>query len=248
MKRYIRLALLYVFIAASVVFLYAPWGLNLRPTDYNILRAGFSIIFGVALLGTFGAGTYLALRDPGQKLLEAGDVMSEDEVVPILREYSEAPYVGGIAGDALDQVRSASRKRSRLNKAIEAHFSKGSITWERYTGLVDQAHRTIVRNCALLANAVQTFDRVEYGKDLADARRYGNANTEAARVQREQVAVHNQALAHMHDVLDANERVLLELGKLELELGKLESGETLSNNSETIEELSQLISETQYYA
>lgn len=246
-KRYIRLVALYVFIAAAIVLLYAPWALALRPTDYSILRAGFSIICGVALAGVFGTGTYLLLKDPDQKLLEAGDVMSAEEVVPILREYVEAPYVGGIAGDALDQVQSANRKRGRLSKAIETQFSRGSLTWERFTNLVEQAYRTIVRNTALLANGVQSFDRVEYSKDLADARRFANVDSEAARVQRAQVAVHEQELSHMHEILAANERVLLELGKLELELGKLEAGETLSNNDETIEELTQLIRDTQYY-
>ena len=246
-KRYLRLLALYVVIAVAVVVLYAPWGLALRPTDYNILRAGLSIICGVALAGVFGAGTYLALKDPDEKLLEASSVMTADQVVPVLREYVETPYVGGIAADALDQVESATRKRSRLRKAIGAQFSEGSITWDRFAGLVDQATQTIVRNAALIANGVQTFDRVEYAKDLADARRVRRDESESAQIQRAQVAVHEQELAHMHEIIAANERMLLELGQLELELGKLEAGTTLDDNDGTLEELTTLIKETQYY-
>lgn len=248
MKRYLRLLVLYVTIAVAVVLLYAPWALALRPSDVSILRAGFSIIAAIGLAGVFGTGTYLALKDPDEKLLEASSVVSADEVLPILHEYVETSYVGGIASDTIDQVESAERKRRRLRKAIGTQFSEGSITWDHFTGLVDEAAQTVVRNAALVANGVQAFDRVEYAKDLADARRAGKGNSAEARVQREQVAVHEQALEHMHEIIAANERMLLEMGKLELELGKLEAGDTLEANGGTVEELSQLIQQTQYYA
>ena len=51
----------------------------------------------------------------------------------------------------------------------------------------------------------------------------------------------------MHEIIAANERMLLELGKLELELGKLEAGSTLDDNEGTLSELTTLIEETQYY-
>lgn len=247
-KRYVRLFALYVIIAVALVLLYAPWALALRPSDPSILKAGFSIIGGIALAGVFVTGTYVGLKDPDQMLLEASSVTTAEEVLPVLREYVETPYVGGIASDAIDQVQSAERKRRRLRKAIGTQFSEGSMTWDHFAGIVDEATQTVVRNTALLANGVQGFDRVEYAKDLADVRRLGKADSEEARIQREQVAVHEQALERMHEILAANERMLLELGKLELELGKLEAGDTLQDNSGTIQEISELIQQTQYYA
>ena len=244
MKRYLRLFALYVVIAVAVVLLYAPWGLALRPTDYSLLRAGFSIICGIALAGTFGAGTYLALKDPEEHLLTPAEVINEDEVIPVLRSYVETPYVGGIAADVIEQVQSSDRKRRRLQKYIASQFSEGSITWDRFAGLVDQAHHTIIRNAALVANNVQTFDREGYAKDLADLHRKGNKNNE---VQRQQVAVYEQSLAHMREIIAANERMLLELGRLELELSKLDAGSTLESNEGTIDELARLIEETKYY-
>ena len=246
-KRYAKLLAIYVIIAVAVVLLYAPWALALRPTDISIVRAGFSIICGIALAGVFGASTYLTLKDPDQKLLSPAEVTSADQVVPILREYVSEPYVGGIAADGIDQVESATRKHDRLLKAITAQFSKGSLTWDRFANLVEQATQTIIRNAALLANNVQSFDRVEYTKDLNDLKRAKNSNSAEMRVQREQVEVHEQSLEHMHQVIGANERMLLELGKLELEIGKLDAGDTLSSNDGTIEELETLIQETKYY-
>ena len=235
-KRYVRLFAIYVLIALAVVFIYAPWGLALRPWDPSLLRAGFSIIAGIALAGTFGAATYLTLKDPDVKLLEPTKVLSDDEVVPVLEEYREAPYVGDIAIEALEQVHSASRKRNRLRKVISIQFSEGSLSWDRFSTLVDTAQRTVLRNSALVANDVQSFDRDGYAK----AKRSGTK-------QEQHLALYDQSLAEMQEILAANERVLLEMAKLEHELGKLEADDTREEAGQTIEELQGLIEETRYY-
>lgn len=237
MKRYARLAAIYVFIALAVVLLYAPWGLALRPWDYSILRAGLSIIAGVALAGAFGASTYFALKDPDVKLLEPTKILDNSEVVPVLEEYADAPYVGDIASEALEQIHSATRKRKRLNKVISVQFPQGSMSWDKFTNIVDMAERTILRNSALIANGVQSFDREGYTK--AKRRNSGTSS--------EQVALYNKSIADMQQVVDANERVLLEMAKLELELTQLEADDTRESASETIEELQGLIEQTRYY-
>ena len=244
-KRYAKLLAIYVLIALAVVVVYAPWGLALRPWDISILRAGMSIVAGIGLAGTFGASTYLLLKDPDVKLLEPEHVMTAGEVIPVLEEYDDAPYVGGIAGDALEQVRSAGRKRKRLNKVIGAQFSEGSLSWDRYTSLVEGAERTVVRNAALVANSVQSFDREGFSRAKSGERRASEAGRQE--MHQEGLALYDEALAHMREVITANERVLLELGKLELELSKLEADDVTEESGQTIEELQTLIDDTRYY-
>ena len=239
MKRYLRLFAIYVLIAIAVVLLYAPWGLALRPWDYSLLRAGLSIVCGIGLVGVFGASTYLTLKDPDVKLLEPSRVMDDNEVIPVLEEYAETPYVGGIASDALEQVRSAARKKERLYKIIGVQFAEGSLSWDRFTTLVNSADHTVLRNSALVANSVQAFDRETYAKEK------GRRNKTQG--QEEQLALYDQSLAHMREIITANDRVLLEMGKLELELSKLEADDTLEDNDQTVEELRTLIEETKYY-
>lgn len=236
MKRYARLLATYVLIAVAVVLIYAPWGLALRPWDPELLRAGFSIIAGIALAGVFGTSTYLALKDPDVKLLEPTKVLSVEEVEPVLEEYREAPVVGEIATEALEQIHSAARKRARLRKVISIQFSEGSMSWDRFCDLVDTAQRTILRNSALVANNVQSFDRDAYIKAQ-----------HAGAKQSEHLALYDQSLAEMQEVLAANERVLLEMAKLEHELSKLEADDTREEAGQTIEELQGLIEETRYY-
>ena len=236
MKRYARLLATYILIAVAVVMLYAPWALALRPWDFDILRAGMSIVAGIALAGTFGTVTYLTLKDPDVKLLEPSSILDDDQVVPVLQEYVDTPYVGGIAADAIEQVQSAERKKGRLHKVIGIQFAEGSLSWDRFTTLVDTAERTVLRNSALIANNVQSFDREGYAKEKS--RRSGSGD---------QLALYDESLSRMREIIGANERVLLEMGKLELELSKLESDDTLQDNSQTVEELQALIDETRYY-
>lgn len=244
-KRYARLLATYILIAVAVVLIYAPWGLALRPWDYSLLRAGFSIIAGIGLAGVFGVSTYYALKDPDVKLLEPASVMDDDEVVPVLEQYVEAPFVGGIAGDAIEQIKSSSRKKERLHKVIGLQFAEGSISWERFASLVDAAERTVLRNSALVANNVQSFDRVGYEK--AKARAKNADKTSHASVREEQLALYETSLENMRDIITANERVLLEMGKLELELSKLEAEDTADSSGQTVEDLQALIEETRYY-
>lgn len=235
-KRYARLLATYVLIAVAVVLLYAPWGLALRPWDYDILRAGLSIIAGIALVGTFGASTYLALKDPDVKLLEPTKIMDDDEVIPVLEEYRDTPYVGELAEETLEQIHSAARKRKRLRKVIAVQFSEGSLSWDKFCGLVDTAERTILRNSALIANGIQTFDREGYSR----AKRSGDARSE-------QIQLYDKSVASIQEIIDANDRVLLEMAKLEMELTQLEADDTREEATATIEELQGLIEETRYY-
>lgn len=239
-KRYLKLLAIYVLIAVALVVIYAPWGLNLRPSDYSILRAGMSIVSGVALGGVFVASTYLMLKDPDVRLLEPAEVMSEDEVLPVLEEYESTPYVGAIAQAAEEQVQSATRKEQRLTKLISVQFAEGSLSYDRFKGLTERAAHTVIRNAALIANYVQNFDRDEYAKELA--------HTKTKRGERsEKLVVFDQTLADMQEILDANDQVLLEMSKLEREVGRLNEGDTLESADETVEELKELIEQTRYY-
>jgi hypothetical protein len=241
-KRYARLFASYVLIALAVVLLYAPWGLALRPWDYDILRAGFSIIAGIALAGTFCACTYLALKDPDVKLLEPTKVKDVDEVAPLLEEYSEIPHVGAVASQALDQINSASRKKSRLRKTISVQFEKDSLTWHRFYDMVETAERTILRNSALVCNYIQAFDQEEYTKvSKANKRSEANAHTD------EQLELYNNSIEKMKEIVSANDRILLEMAKLEFELSELDADDTRESAGETVEELQDLIEETRFY-
>jgi hypothetical protein len=222
------------------VALYAPWGLALRPWDYSILRAGASIICAIALLGTFGTATWLALKDPDVKLLEPADVLDDDQVLDVLAEYEDQPYVGEIAREATEQIRRAEHLRERLLKAICHQFSEGSLSWDRFSSLTERARTQVLRNSAYVANDVQSFDRAGYSRVQQRTRGKASENNQA-------LSLYERSLADMREVLEANEQILFEMATLEHEVKHLQADDTREGADATLEDLKALIEETQYY-
>lgn len=239
-KRYISLLATYVVIAILVVALYAPWGLALRPWDYSILRAGASIICAIALLGTFGVSTWLALKDPDVKLLEPAEILDDDQVLDVLAEYEDQPYVGPVAREATEQIRRAEHLRERLLTAIGHQFSEGSLSWDRFSGMVERARTQVLRNSAYVANDVQSFDRAGYARELQLSRGKSHKETQS-------LSLFERSLADMREVLDANEQILFEMATLEHEVKHLQADDTREGADATLEELKTLIEDTRFY-
>ena len=249
MKHYLQLFGSYVVIAVAAVALYAPWFLGLSPADPSILRAGLSIICGVVLAGAFAGSTLhtvRALQAPEIRLLSAGQVSEPEDVKPTLMALAKTDYVGSFAADALAQVQSAERKRARLEKAISAKFEINTMSWEKFTSVVDAAYRTVLRNAAQLANKIQTFDTETYAETQAGSQRKGTyAASEFASQRR---ALYEGTIDEMREILTANERLLLELSRLEDELGDLEDSSNRAANNRMVDEVQELVNQTKYYS
>ena len=244
MKKYARLLASYAAIAITGMVLYTPWLVGLSPSDPSILRAGLSVISGILLTGAFGASTYNYLHEPEYRLLEAGEVDESDDVLPMLRDYSEMPIVGGYASEAASQVESMEHRRKRLYRVISSTFGDASISHDKFAAVVDAAHRTLLRNCALLCNRVQSFDVDTYRKAK---RQLPGSGGKADPILTEQLRVYEDAIEDMREVIEANERLLLEMGKLEMELSDLQSDDNKEDNTHMLEEVKDLLEQTKYY-
>ena len=244
MKKYARLLASYAGIAISAMVLYTPWLVGLTPSDPSILRAGLSVICGIVLTGAFGASTYAYLHEPEYRLLESGEVNEADDVLPQLREYASLPEVGRYAEEACNQIETMERRRERLYRVIEAKFGTESLSHDRFVAVVDAGERTLLRNCALLANRVQSFDVDGYRKQR---RRLVTQTSKNDTLDKEREEIYAEALADMRDVIEANEHLLLEMGKLEMELSDLESDDNREDNNRMLDEVKELLEQTKYY-
>ena len=245
MRKYARLLASYGAIATAAMVLYAPWLVGLTPADPSILRAGLSVICGIVLAGAFGASTYSYLHEPEYRLLESGEVNEPEDVLPQLRGLAELPVVGGYAQEAASQVESMDHRRNRLYRVIEATFGTESLSHDKFVSVVDLAFRTLLRNCALLANRVQSFD-VEGYRKLRRQLPVGVSPSQDS-LAREQLDVYEGAMNDMQEVIDANERLLLEMGKLEMEISDLESDDNREDNTRMLDEARDLLEQMKYY-
>lgn len=242
MRRYARLLGSYAALAVTGMVLYTPWLVGLTPSDPSILRAGLSVICGILLAGGFGASTYAYLHEPEYHLLETGQVSDTEDVLPYLKSMGELPVVGSYADEASGQIETMERRHQRLYRVIESTFGETSLSAGKFCAVADSARSTLLRNCALLANRIQAFDVDAYRKSK---RRLPGAGEST--LANEQLAIYEDALSDMREVLEANERLLLEMGKLEMELSDLQGDDTREDNTKMLDEVKSLVEQTKYY-
>lgn len=242
MRKYARLLASYAAIAITGMVLYTPWLVGLAPSDPSLVRASLSVICGIVLTGAFGASTYAYLREPEYRLLGSEEVNEPDDVLPQLRGLSDLPVVGGFASEAAEQVDSMGHRHARLCRVIASKFGDGSLSQGKFVAVVDAVERTLLRNCALLSNRVQAFDVDSY----RTLRRHP-PDREADAARQGQLAVYEDALGDMREVIEANERLLLEMGRLEMELSDLEADGAREDNTRMLEEVNELLEQTRYY-
>lgn len=235
-------------LAILIVILYSPGLLALRPDDPSILRAGFSIIFGVVIAVALVWFNYNALRTRRYEHLDTSGGADEYDLAEVLKRYVHDPVVGQYASRALDEIEGMSKKKSSLYDIIAGKFEKGSLSWDKFTAVVDAAAQTVLKNTALLANRVQSFDVEEY-RTMGSLIQTGGYKSDEIPddIQEEKWQLLQRSLDDMRGVVAANERLLLELDKFSIELGQLESASNSEVNNNMLDEIRTLIDETKYY-
>lgn len=169
-------------------------------------------------------------------------------IVKRMKLYQNLPVVGWYARDVMDTFDSADFRRKTLLPEIDAKFAQGSLSWERFVSTATQALDAITRNCALLANRIQSFDIVEYQRYERFWQTGGfNANPDPGKSCLETWKLICDTKDEMDDISEKNDGLLLMLGRLGQELGKLTSSQTTDENSRIVDEISRLVDETKLY-
>lgn len=248
MGKYLKLLAFDAAMAVLIVILYSPGLLALRPTDPSILRAGLSIIFAVVIAVALVWVNFDMLRTRKYEHLDTSGNVDEYDVQEVLKRYAHEPVVGQYASNALDEVEASAKKKDSLYDILSRKFGKGTMSWDKFTSVVDSAHVTIMKNAALLANRVQTFD-VEGYRKMGGLIESGAYRTDQIPddLQEEKWSLMRASLEDMKGVVAANERLLLELDKFAIELGQIESASNVDANNAMLDEIQDLVNQTQYY-
>lgn len=169
-------------------------------------------------------------------------------IVDVMQGYLEDYISGDYARSVIDALDAAEFRRRSLMPEIESKFEPNTISWDRFVGPAQAALDAVLRNCALLANRVQSFDSMDYARMEQFYRNGGfdgNGNTDPVRLQRWKLLYDTKR--EMDDLRSTNDGLLLELGKLSAELAKLSSSQTHEESTRIAEEVSKLVDETKYY-
>lgn len=173
---------------------------------------------------------------------------SAASITEVMQEYVDDGVVGPYARDVIDVLDAAEHCGRSLTAAIDNEFERNSMSWDRFSATADQALDAILRNCAVLANRVQSFDVVDYRR-MEEFYQTGGFRThgtpEEARLQRWKLL--DETKREMDGIRVTNQNLLLELSKLVDELTRLSSAEAQDEGERIADEVSKLVDETKYY-
>lgn len=242
MKKYIKILAADIAIAITAVFLYSPGLLCLRITDESIFRAGMSVLAGLGLLALFLYLHLRALRAPEPAHMEPDEARDPEKARALLKSYADSRFFGSIAGMAVEQLDRLMKCKSRLAGIIRRKFVEGTISWEKFNGIVGAAEASAVKNAASLYNRICIFDEDEYAK-LSQYRE----DTIPDEIQKARMQLYQKNFDAAKEILALNEKILLKLDALAIELSSFESSANEEMNSGILDEIEKLIQDAKYY-
>ena len=217
-------------------------------------------VTGAAVFGLIYAArrsAYALKGEPYRPLLTSGsgyehqDVdngADEATVRAVFKRYLQTSGVAKYARMGITTLDSADRKAANFRAVLDNKFEPGSLTWDKFSVAAATAQEGVLRNCAELANAIQSFDHADYRR-LEQLRRRSLfvAGAQLDATQEEQWRLYQVKLSQMQALESASEKLLLELDKLTAELDKLDDAASASESERLVEEIRQLTEETRYY-
>ncbi|MBQ6019431.1 MAG: hypothetical protein IJL26_04545 [Clostridia bacterium] len=239
MKKIIKLILLNLSIAVGAVIAYSDGLLGLRPSDASILRAGFSIIIGLALAFALIYGNYKLLQEP--KLIQRDALTNPEQVESLLKEFTNSSYFGNYARTAVDQLRRLAASTRRTVSVIREKFQSGTMSFDKYMSIIEAAGATAIDNIRNIALRMQMFDDAEY-------RRLKNYRSDAIpdEIQQKQIELYDRNTQFIKNSIAVNEELILKMDTLALEVSD-SSARNENDADELLDEITRLTSELKYY-
>ena len=245
MNKNIRLILTDCLYGLLILLIYSPGLLGLYPNDPNIIKAGISIIAGVLIFAGIIKTNIIDLRP--QKLISTNKNMSTSECISMLQHLNSRLFKHQIQ-DVTDQLERAEKYIRSFDDILAVKFSKGSMSYDKYASVIDTAIQAVIRNAALLASRIQMFDEEGYYKirSLIDTGEYRRDDIDDS-LQEQKDELYQANYKSIIDMVNLNEKILLQLDHLSSEISSLDSSTLEQDNNVILDEISTLIHDTQYY-
>ena len=183
----------------------------------------------------------------GYTRLVIDDTLTADQVIRVMRRLQSDQVLGRRARSVIDTLDSADLRLESLLAELDEAFQRGSISWEKFATPSYGAYDAILRNSALLANRMQSFDTAAYLRlkdTMGSEWRNGDEHTQA---REERWKLFKQTLDSFDEIIETNENLLLELDKLAGEVSSISASGADVADDAALEEIRRLIEEAKYY-
>ena len=240
MNKTIKLIALNLSIIIIAIVSYSPGFLFLRPSDESVFRASMSIIIFLALAFAFCYGNLSLLKEKEKVTYSSDNVKDLRKAQEILSSYKHGEYFGQIATTVINQIDRLNSSTMRAKNEIGNKFERGSLSWQKYYGAIEEANSIALDNVISLANRMQFFNEAEY-------KRLNNYMSDAIPddIQLQQLELYDQNMKLIKSAITVNENLILGLDTLSIELAK--PGEIEEQNTTLLSDIKKLTEEVKYY-
>ncbi len=220
----------------------------------SALSAAFAVTTVVMSLIAFGYGNYTLLfsekKEPKIQLLRNGDMRTTDDYTQALQSKKEYHVFDEEINIACEQIARMKDKETALSSILDQFFVPEEITYTRFRNAITSVQAIFYNNCKKMVNRMIIFDYKDY-KKLSEKARLHQANSGAGAVSRpadQQLAIYNEHITYVRELVSTNEAILTKLDALLLEISKLDDlDEKGLENIAAIQEINDLIVQTKYY-
>lgn len=188
-------------------------------------------------------------KRPKYEHQDVNDGATARSVENVLKRYQQVPFVDKYARAGIADMENAERRKEEYIAVLNSKFQPNTISWQKFASAADTVQQAILRNCADIANHVQTFDYMEFrrlDRAFKAATQNRGAPLSPAEAEKRQVFLAN--LMEMDGLVAQNDELSVELDRLAIELGKLEGIEGGDDTQATLEEIRTLVEEARHYA
>ncbi len=242
MDRYVRLLIGNAAFAAVLICLYSPGLIGLSPSNPSAVLAAASVAIGVVAVPTFVLMNKSLLTEKKAALLEADGERAGERAAALLEDHRSGKVLGPIAKSALSQMQRLENVEANYEKLVVQRFGMGTLSYGKFMGVIRSASSALSKGYVKMANKMIIFDEAEYQHLSSDAYRHDAIPDQ---VQEEKKALYDGNLASLEQILEKNEKILLEVDHLMAEMSDLEQPEQAIDQAAT--QIDGLLKQLEYY-
>ena len=182
----------------------------------------------------------LKINDKRRSDKQENKILNVKEIKRIASKYKYGLFLGKTARAISLQADIIGNKINEARNAVNNRFANGSITWDRYMGVVESAADTALNNLDMMARRISVLDEKEYARLSNPLRTITHKEDVSGRLEFYQ---ENKQL--IDKGISENEMMFNKLDKLTLELGKDDDGS--ARTDAVIEDIEEITGQIKYY-
>ena len=177
-----------------------------------------SIAWTAVLISIFAffKGNSLILEQKETRLLLQG-IRSLNDCIPV---FQEAIHKGDLFDENItkniEQIKRFKRKHSTINDILLQKFSATEMSFQKFSGVLNDVENVIYRNMRSILNKISAFDIDEY--ETMQKRGF-----QSEEFSQEKMDIYNEYIDFVNNATKTNEDILLKLDKMLLEISRYNS-------------------------